>query len=63
MKKLDIISTNIRVDSLSWLYSLLTIDKKDMDSSREIFSAVMMIFPENSQEDSKLPLGHNEKTR
>ena len=23
MKKLDIISTNIRVDSLSWLYSLL----------------------------------------
>ena len=24
MKKLDIISTNIRVDSLSWLYSLLT---------------------------------------
>ena len=31
MKKLDIISTNIRVDSLSWLYSLLTVMILDLD--------------------------------
>ena len=34
MKKLDIISTNIRVDSLSWLYSLLIIVMSTGDFQR-----------------------------
>ena len=34
MKKLDIISTDIRVDSLSWLYSLLVIPLIRLDSGR-----------------------------
>ena len=35
MKKLDIISTNIRVDSLSWLYSLLVKIKRKVSSTLE----------------------------